>query len=178
MRSLCRSLKVLWKLCLLSSSGCYICRMSWQQLYIQLKIQIILYTAKCMRVRFNCDNVSFERGVTPKKWPSVRGGSRRKNEDGGAMVIRNGGSKNSTSPRTLQKMNAPLSIHAVRTGTSFSVWPLSFHNGSSVVRSSGLCETGFSSIHMEYRNPRQTPSSLWHSPHKLWHSTCESFCRS
>ena len=151
--------------------------MSWQQLYIQQKIQIILYTAKYMRVRFNYDNVSFERGVTPKKWPSVRGGEgRRKNEDGGAMVIRNGGSKNSTSPLTLQKMNAPLSIHAVRTGTSFSVWPLSFHNGSSVVRSSGLCETGLSSIHMEYRNPWQTPSSLWHSPHKLWHSTWESFC--
>ena len=49
------------------------------------------------------------------------GEGRRKNEDGGAMVIRNGGSKNSTSPPTLQKMNAPLSIHAVRTGTSFSV---------------------------------------------------------
>ena len=49
------------------------------------------------------------------------GEGRRKNEDGGAMVIRNGGSKNSTSPRTLQKMNVPLSIHAVRTGTSFSV---------------------------------------------------------
>ena len=117
-------------------------------------------------------------GSPPKNDHLWGGGSRRKNEDGGAMVIRNGGSKNSTSLRTLQKMNAPLSIHAVRTGTSFSVWPLSFHNGSSVVRSSGLCETGFSSIHMEYRNPRQTPSSLWHSPHKLWHSTCESFCRS
>ena len=41
--------------------------MSCQQLYIEQKIQIILYTAKYMHVRFNYDNVSFERGVTPKK---------------------------------------------------------------------------------------------------------------
>ena len=43
--------------------------MSCQQLYIEQKIQIILYTAKYMHARFNYDNVSFERGggVTPKK---------------------------------------------------------------------------------------------------------------
>ena len=36
--------------------------MSCQQLYIEQKIQIILYTAKYMQVRFNYDNVYFERG--------------------------------------------------------------------------------------------------------------------
>ena len=41
--------------------------MSCQQLYIEQKIQIILYTAKYMQVRFNYDNVSFERGGSPKK---------------------------------------------------------------------------------------------------------------
>ena len=43
----------------LNKSGCYICRMSCQQLYIEEKIQIILYTAKYMHVRINYDNVSF-----------------------------------------------------------------------------------------------------------------------
>ena len=89
----------------INRSGCYICRMSCQQLYIEQKIQIILYTAKYMHVRFNYDNVSFESWggrVTPKKWPSLGGGGLRENEDwvGGAMVIRNGGSKNSTSTPT------------------------------------------------------------------------------
>ena len=36
--------------------------MSCQQLYIEEKMQIILYTAKYMHVRFNYDNVSFEMG--------------------------------------------------------------------------------------------------------------------
>ena len=74
-----------------------------------------------MRVRFNYDNVSFERGVTPQKMTVCGGGAGENMRTGGAMVIRNGGSKNSTSPPTSQKMNGPLSIHAVRAGTSFSV---------------------------------------------------------
>ena len=37
----------------INRSGCYICRMSCQQLYIEQKIQTILYTAKYMHVRFN-----------------------------------------------------------------------------------------------------------------------------
>ena len=41
--------------------------MSCQQLYIEQKIQIILYTTKYMHVSFNYDNVSFERGGHPKK---------------------------------------------------------------------------------------------------------------
>ena len=49
----------------INRSGCYICRMSCQQLYIEQKIQIILYTTKYMHVRFNYDNVSFERGGSP-----------------------------------------------------------------------------------------------------------------
>ena len=98
MRSLCRSLKVLRKLSLLSSSGCYICRMSCQQLYNEQKIQIILYTAIYMHVRFNYDNVSFKRGVTPQKMTVCGGGAGEKLRTWGAMVIRNGGSKNSTSP--------------------------------------------------------------------------------
>ena len=42
--------------------------MSCQQLYSEEKIQIILYTAKYMHVRFNYDNVSFGGGggVTQK----------------------------------------------------------------------------------------------------------------
>ena len=41
--------------------------MSCQQLYIEPKIIIILYTAQYLHVKFNYDNVSFERGVTPQK---------------------------------------------------------------------------------------------------------------
>ena len=41
--------------------------MSCQQLYIEQKIIIILYTAKYLHVKFTYDNVSFERGVTPQK---------------------------------------------------------------------------------------------------------------
>ena len=66
----------------INRSGCYICRMSCQQLYIEQKIQIILYTAKYMHVRFNYDNDSFERGLTQKNdrlWGG--GGGMRKNED-------------------------------------------------------------------------------------------------
>ena len=84
MRSLCRSLKVLRKLSLLSSSGCYICRMSCQQLYNEQKIQIILYTAIYMHVRFNYDNVSFKRGGHPPKNDRLWGGGRRKIEDLGS----------------------------------------------------------------------------------------------
>ena len=42
--------------------------MSCQQLYIEEKIEIILYTAKYMHVRFNYDNASFGGGggVTQK----------------------------------------------------------------------------------------------------------------
>ena len=54
--------------------------MSCQQLYIEEKIQIILYTAKYMHVRFNYDNVSFERGVHPNE-TTVFGGGMRENED-------------------------------------------------------------------------------------------------
>ena len=56
--------------------------MSCQQLYIEGKIQIILYTAKYMPVRFNYDNVSFERGggggVTPKNDRLWGGGHEKK----------------------------------------------------------------------------------------------------
>ena len=72
--------------------------MSCQQLYIEQKIQIILYTAKYMHVRFNYDNVSFERGGSPPKNDRLWGGDEKLS--GGGMVIRNGGSKNSTNPPT------------------------------------------------------------------------------
>ena len=56
--------------------------MSCQQLYIEQIIKIILYTAKYIHVRFNYDNVSFERGVTPQKMTVCGGGGgMRKNED-------------------------------------------------------------------------------------------------
>ena len=67
-----------------------------------------------MHVRFNYDNVSFERrgGSPPKNdrlwWGG--GGGMRKNE-GGAMVIRNGGSKNSTSLPYLVKNERSLMQH-------------------------------------------------------------------
>ena len=48
--------------------------MSCQQLYIEQKIQIILYTTKYMHVRFNYENVSFERGGHPKKITVCGGG--------------------------------------------------------------------------------------------------------
>ena len=48
--------------------------MSCQQLYIEQKIQIILYTAKYMHVRFNYDNVYFERGGHPQKMTVCGGG--------------------------------------------------------------------------------------------------------
>ena len=49
--------------------------MSGQQLYIEEKIQIILYTVKYMHVRFNYDNVSFERrGGHPPKMTVFGGG--------------------------------------------------------------------------------------------------------
>ena len=51
--------------------------MSCQQLYIEQKIQIILYTAKYMHVRFHCDNVSFERGSHPKNHRLWGGGGGR-----------------------------------------------------------------------------------------------------
>ena len=57
--------------------------MSCQQLYIEEKIQIILYTAKYMHVRFNYDNVSFERrGRSPPEndrlWWGGGGGDEKK----------------------------------------------------------------------------------------------------
>ena len=59
--------------------------MSCQQLYIEEKIQIILYTAKYMHVRFNYDNVSFERRGGHLRKMTVfgvgGGGGMRKNED-------------------------------------------------------------------------------------------------
>ena len=60
--------------------------MSCQQLYIEQKIQIILYTAKYMHVRFNYDNVSFESwggggSHPPKMTVSGGGGLMRENED-------------------------------------------------------------------------------------------------
>ena len=56
--------------------------MSCQQLYIEEKMQIILYTAKYMHVRFNYGNVSFERGGGhPQKITVLGGGGMRKNED-------------------------------------------------------------------------------------------------
>ena len=47
--------------------------MSCQQLYIEQIIQIILYIAKYIHVRFNYDNVSFERegGHPPKMTPYI-----------------------------------------------------------------------------------------------------------
>ena len=57
--------------------------MSCQQLYIEQIIQIILYIAKYIHVRFNYDNVSFERGGGhPQKMTACGGGGgMRKNED-------------------------------------------------------------------------------------------------
>ena len=56
--------------------------MSCQQLYSEEKMQIILYTAKYMHVRFNYGNVSFERGGgSPQKITVLGGGGMRKNED-------------------------------------------------------------------------------------------------
>ena len=55
--------------------------MSCQQLYIEEKMQIILYTAKYMHVRFNYDNVSFEMGGggrSPKKMTVFGGGQEKK----------------------------------------------------------------------------------------------------
>ena len=54
--------------------------MSCQQLYIEEKMQIILYTAKYMHVRFNYDNVSFEMGGggSPKKMTIFGGGQEKK----------------------------------------------------------------------------------------------------
>ena len=52
--------------------------MSCQQPYIEEKIQIILYTAKYMHVRFNYDNVSFERGGGHPKKMTVFGGGHEK----------------------------------------------------------------------------------------------------
>ena len=48
--------------------------MSCQQLYIEQKIQIILYTAKYMHVRFNYDTFSFERGGGHQKMTICGGG--------------------------------------------------------------------------------------------------------
>ena len=49
--------------------------MRCQQLYIEQKIPVILYTAKSMHVRFNYDNVSFERGGgSPLKMTVCGGG--------------------------------------------------------------------------------------------------------
>ena len=94
----------------INRSGCYICRMSCQQLSIEEKIQIILYTAKYMHVRFNYDNVSFVRGGALKKMTVFGGGAWKKwgLSGGGVMVIRNGGSKNSTSPTYLVKNERSL----------------------------------------------------------------------
>ena len=86
----------------INRSGCYICRMSCQQLYIEEKIQIIFYTAKYMLVRFNYDYVSFERGGAWEKMRTEWGG-------GGGMVIGNGDSKNSTNPPYLVKNERSLS---------------------------------------------------------------------
>ena len=62
--------------------------MSCQQLYSEEKIQIILYTAKYMHVRFNYDNVSFGGGGGghPPKMSVFGGGGHEKNEElvGGA----------------------------------------------------------------------------------------------
>ena len=55
--------------------------MSCQQLYIEQKIQIILYAAKYMHVGFNYHNVSFERGGGHPKKMTVCGGGMRKKED-------------------------------------------------------------------------------------------------
>ena len=57
--------------------------MSCQQLYIEQIIQIILYIAKYIHVRFNYDNASFERGGGhPQKMTACGGGEgMRKNED-------------------------------------------------------------------------------------------------
>ena len=53
--------------------------MSCQQLYIEQKIQIILYAAKYMHVGFNYHNVSFERGGgSPQKNDRLRGGHEKK----------------------------------------------------------------------------------------------------
>ena len=59
-----------------------------------------MYTAKYMHVRLNYDNVSFEKGESPQKIDRLWGG--------GGMVIRNGGSKNSTSPPYLVKNERSL----------------------------------------------------------------------
>ena len=55
--------------------------MSCQQLYIEQKIQIILYAAKYMHVGFNYHNVSFERGGHPQKMTVCGGEGMRKKED-------------------------------------------------------------------------------------------------
>ena len=52
-----------------------------------------------MHVRLNYDNVSFEKGESPQKIDRLWGGG---------MVIRNGGSKNSTSPPYLVKNERSL----------------------------------------------------------------------
>ena len=52
--------------------------MSCQQLYSEEKMQIILYTAKYMHVRFNYGNVSFERGGHPQKITVLGGGHEKK----------------------------------------------------------------------------------------------------
>ena len=58
--------------------------MSCQQLYIEQKIQIILYAAKYMHVGFNYHNVSFERGGHPPKNDRLwEGGMRKKRTEGG-----------------------------------------------------------------------------------------------
>lgn len=65
-----------------------------------------------MHVRFNYDNVSFERrGGHPQKMTVFGGGGGMRKNEGGAMVIRNGGSKNSTSLPYLVKNERSLMQH-------------------------------------------------------------------
>ena len=82
----------------INRSGCYICRMSCQQLYIEEKIQIIFYTDICMSGLITI--MSLLKGGA---WEKMR------TEWGGGMVIGNGGSKNSTNPPYLVQNERSLS---------------------------------------------------------------------
>ena len=63
-----------------------------------------------MHVAFNYHNVSFERGGHPPKMTVCGGGMRKKRTEWGGMVIRNGGTKNSTSPPYLIKNERSLRL--------------------------------------------------------------------
>ena len=74
--------------------------------------QIILYIAKYIHVRFNYDNVSFERGGHPQKMTACGGGGGRGHEkkwglSGGATVIRNGVQKIPPAPLPRKKWTVP-----------------------------------------------------------------------